>query len=80
MERCWRGFVGSRTILSNVVMELSSRIVRESCLEQLNKENVNLGEYEIFIEIIEDEGHVEPFGVNSWTKIITLKLIQTESM
>ena len=48
--------------------------------EQLNKENVNLGEYEIFIEIIEDEGHVEPFGVNSWTKIITLKLIQTESM
>ena len=48
--------------------------------EQLNKENVNLGEYEIFIEIIEDEGHVEPFGVNSWTKIITLKLIQTESI
>ena len=48
--------------------------------EQMNKDNVNLGEYEIFIEIMEDEDHVEPFGVNTWSKTITLKLIQTESM
>jgi len=48
--------------------------------EQMNKDNINLGEYEIFIEIMEDEDHVEPFGVNTWSKTITLKLIQTESM
>ena len=48
--------------------------------EQMNKDNVNLGEYEIFIEIMEDEDHVEPFGVNTWSKTITMKLIQTESM
>jgi len=48
--------------------------------KELNKENINLGEYEIFIEIIEDGEHVQPFGKNVWSKTFTLKIIQTESM
>jgi len=48
--------------------------------EELGKEDINLGEYEIFVEIIEDGDHVEPFGENIWSKTFILKIIQTESL
>lgn len=48
--------------------------------EELGKEDINLGEYEIFVEIIEDGEHVEPFGENIWSKTFILKIVQTESL
>jgi hypothetical protein len=48
--------------------------------EELDKENINLGEYEIFIQIVENGEHVEPFGENIWSKSFILKIVQTESV
>ena len=48
--------------------------------EELDKENINLGEYEIFIQILENGDHVEPFGENIWSKSFILKIVQTESL
>jgi cyclophilin family peptidyl-prolyl cis-trans isomerase len=48
--------------------------------EELGKDNINLGEYEISIEIMENGKHVEPFGENKWSKTYILKIIQTESI
>jgi len=46
----------------------------------LTLENINLGEYEIFIQILENGDHVEPFGENIWSKSFILKIVQTESL
>jgi hypothetical protein len=48
--------------------------------EELDKENINLGEYEIFVQIVENGDHVEPFGENVWSKSFILKIVQTESL
>ncbi|MFQ3344194.1 MAG: hypothetical protein ACKVI6_05105 [Candidatus Poseidoniales archaeon] len=47
--------------------------------EELGKDNINLGEYTITIEIKEDGDHVKPFGENTWEKTYKLKITQTES-
>ncbi len=47
--------------------------------EELGRNNINLGEYEIKIIIKENGDHVKPFNENTWERTYKLKIIQTES-
>ena len=47
--------------------------------EELDINNINLGEYEIKIYLMEIGKDVKPFDENTWERTYTLKIIRTES-